>query len=110
MTFMPLVAPKGAVFFIEAAELVSACLSLLLNNNWQDLLQVPNVCQALLCVNPLAPEPPDAVKKLFFCLRLNFCAKEMLSLVPKKFDRVEIGRFRWSLPPIYSLFFHKAAC
>ena len=28
----------------EPAKLVSACFSLLLNNNWQDLLQVLNVC------------------------------------------------------------------
>ena len=96
-------------FIIGAAKLVSACFSLPLNNNWQDLLQVPDVCWALLRVYPLAPEPRDATKKLFFRLRLNFSAKEMLQLVPKKFDRVEIRRFRWSLPPIYSLLFHEAA-
>lgn len=41
------------------------------------------------------PKPRDAVKKLLFCLRLNFSAKEMLQLVPKKLDRVEIGWFWW---------------
>ena len=70
-----LVAPKGAVFYWSSQTSVH----LLFLAAQQQLAR------------PRAPEPCDAVKKLFLRLGLNFSAKEMLQLVPKKFNRVEIG-------------------
>ena len=50
----------------------------------------------------------NTINKLLFAFWFNLSSQIFFHLVPKVFNRIQIGGFRWSSPPVYAHFFKES--
>ena len=50
----------------------------------------------------------NTINKLLFAFWFNLSSQIFFNLMPKVFNRIQIGGFRWSSPPVYAHFFKES--
>ena len=50
----------------------------------------------------------NTINKLLFAFWFNLSSQIFFNLMPRTFNRIQIGGFRWSSPPVYAHFFKES--